>query len=545
MRHRSKPLNKPQRFGLAGTQTEGFGGAGMKQHSGIAHHRLSLFVTNGRARTGGTRPCTQASKERNVSDEYRPGCGGEVRLNPLRWQALMVMLLANFMNLTDVTTVNVALPSIQESLGTGSSTLQWAIASYLLVFAIGLLPAGRLGDRFGHRSVFLIGAAIFTLASGWCAAAPSGTALIGGRLLQGAGTALMIPQVLAIIHTNFAQNERAAAFGLVGAVSGLAVIVGPVLSGGLIALDLFGAGWRWIFLVNLPMGLFVLLRGRSVLPPGHGVRQGSFDWRGVALAAAGTLLILYPAIEGTEAGWSREFSVMVLVAALLWGLFAWLQNRQDMRGGPTLLPPRLFRRRSYALGVILAFGFFSGVAGFFMFFAVYLQQGLGHTPLEAGLALLPFALGSFAASAASAMRKGRARQWMLAAGSAAMAAGMLSLLVVLDGVETALVWPVLASLALAGAGMGLFVVNMFDFALSEVSEADAGAASGLLHTAQQLGNAIGIALVGAIFFGTLNLTTDGWEAAILRALWYQTGLYFCCTVLAFAVPRQSRRPIPS
>jgi EmrB/QacA subfamily drug resistance transporter len=461
----------------------------------------------------------------------------ESRPHPLRWQALMVLLLANFMNLTDVTTVNVALPSIQESLGASSSILQWVIASYLLVFAIGLLPAGRLGDRYGHRDVFLVGAAIFTLASAWCTVAPTGTALIGGRLLQGAGTALMIPQVLALIHKNFADDERAAAFGLVGAVSGLAVILGPVLSGGLIALDLFGAGWRWIFVINLPMGLFVLARGRTVLPRGRGMRRGRFDWRGVALAAAGTALVLYPTIEATEAGWSSELIALVLAAALMLALFAWLQIRQDARGAPTLVPPRLFRRRSYALGVILAFGFFSGVAGFFMFFAVFLQQGLGHSALEAGLVLLPFALGSFAASAASAMRKGRARQWMLAAGSAIMAGGMWALLFMLDGSETALVWPVFASLALAGAGMGLFVVNLFDFSLSEVPDADAGAASGLLHTAQQLGNAIGIVVLGAVFFGTF-LTTGGWETAISRALWYQTGLYLGCTALAVIVPRR-------
>jgi len=462
----------------------------------------------------------------------------ETRPHPLRWQALIVLLLANFMNLTDVTTVNVALSSIQESFGASSSILQWVIASYLIVFAIGLLPAGRLGDRYGHRLVFLVGAMVFTLASAWCAVAPTGAALIGGRLLQGAGTALMIPQVLALIHTNFAENERAAAFGLVGAVSGLAVILGPVLSGGLIALDLFGAGWRWIFVINLPMGLFVLARGRTVLPRGRGMRRGHFDWRGVALAAAGTALVLYPTIEGTEAGWSSELIALVLAAALMLALFAWLQSRQYARGAPTLVPPRLFRRRSYALGVILAFGFFSGVAGFFMFFAVYLQQGLDHSALEAGLVLLPFALGSFAASAASAMRKGRARQWMLVAGSAVMAGGMWALLVTLDGAESALVWPVLASLALAGAGMGLFVVNLFDFSLGEVPDADAGAASGLLHTAQQLGNAIGIAVLGAIFFGTLNLTTGGWETAISRALWYQTGLFLSCTALAVFVPRR-------
>jgi EmrB/QacA subfamily drug resistance transporter len=453
-----------------------------------------------------------------------------------RWQALFILLLANFMNLLDVTIVNVALPSIQQTIGAGFATLQWVVAGYLLVFALGLLPGGRFGDRFGHRRVFLAGVGVFTLASALCGLAPDGGTLVAGRLLQGAGAALMVPQVLAIIHTSFAENERAAAFGLAGAVAGLAVIVGPVLGGGLIALDFFGLGWRWIFLVNLPVGLFVLMRGRSILPERAGMHEGRMDWRGAALAAAGVVLVIYPTITGSEAAWSPALVAAMVTAIPVLTLFVWLQHRQEARGAPTLMPPRLFRRRSYAVGVVLALIFFSGVAGFFMVFAVYLQQRSGHSAMETGLVLLPFALGAFVASAGSAMRKGQANRWLLAAGSAAMAAGMVALLLAIEGAETALAWPVLTALAVAGAGMGLFVVNMFDFSLSEVPDADAGAASGLLHTAQQLGNAGGIAMVGAIFFGTLTLGGPGaWEAAITRALWYEIALYLACTVIAVSV----------
>jgi EmrB/QacA subfamily drug resistance transporter len=454
-----------------------------------------------------------------------------------RWQALFVLLLANFMNLLDVTIVNVALPSIQGTTGAGVAALQWVIAGYLLVFALGLLPGGRFGDLFGHRKVFLAGVGLFTLASALCGLAPDGATLVAGRLLQGAGAALMVPQVLAIIHTSFAENERAAAFGLAGAVSGLAVIVGPVLGGGLIALDLFGLGWRWIFLVNLPVGLFVLMRGRSILPEGAGLHHGRMDWRGIALAVVGVVLILYPIIQGSENGWSPALVAAIVAAVPVLALFAWFQLNQDARGAPTLVPPRLFRRQGYTTGVVLAFAFFSGVAGMFMVLAVYLQRGLGHSALEAGLVLLPFALGAFGASAGSAMRKGQANQWLLATGCAVMAAGMVALLLALGGAETALAWPVLGALALAGAGMGLFVVNMFDFSLRDVPDDDAGAASGLLHTAQQLGNASGIAVVGAIFFGTLTLTgTSAWDAAITRALWFEIALYLTCTVIAVTVP---------
>lgn len=458
-----------------------------------------------------------------------------IRVEPKRWSALAILLLANFMNLLDVSIVNVALPSIQETTGADFATLQWVVASYLLVFALGLLPAGRLGDQFGHKRVFLAGVGVFTLASALCGLAPDGGALVAARLVQGAGAALMVPQVLAIIHTSFAENERAAAFGLSGAVAGLAVIVGPVLGGGLIALDFFGLGWRWIFLFNLPIGLFVLLRGISVLPTREGDRRATVDRKGVVLATAVVLLLIYPTIHGSEAGWSPMLVVTMGVAMPLLALFVWLQHRQDVRGEPTLMPPRLFRRRSYAAGVALAFAFYSGVAGFFMVFAIYLQQGLGHSALETGLALLPFALGAFVVSAASAMRKGPANHWLLAAGSTTMAAGMIVLLLVLNGTESALSWPSLAALALAGGGMGLFVVNMFDFTLSEVPGADAGAASGLLHTAQQLGNTAGIAAVGAVFFGTLTLGGAGaWQSAINRALWYEIALYLVCTLIAVA-----------
>lgn len=454
---------------------------------------------------------------------------------PKRWSALTILLLGNFMNLLDVSIVNVALPSIQETTGAGFAALQWVIAGYLLVLALGLLPGGRLGDRFGHKRMFLAGVGAFTLTSALCGLAPDSGTLVVARLLQGGGAALMVPQVLAIIHTSFAENERAAAFGLSGAVAGLAVIIGPVLGGGLIAFDLFGLGWRWIFLVNVPVGLFVLVRGLSVLPAREGNGHLALDGRGMALAAPIVVLLICPTIEGSEAGWSPALIAAMAAALPVLALFVWLQHRQDARGEPTLMPPRLFRRRSYAAGVVLAFAFFSGVAGFFMVFAVYLQQGLGHSALEAGLALLPFAVGAFVASAASAMRKGRANRWLLAAGSTVMAVGMVSLLLLLDGAEDALAWPVLSSLALAGAGMGLFVVNMFDFAMSEVPDADAGAASGLLHTAQQLGNAAGIAVLGAIFFGTLAIHGAGaWESAITRALWYEIALYLACTVIAVA-----------
>lgn len=456
--------------------------------------------------------------------------------DPRRWLALVILLLAKFLNLLDITSVNVALPSIQESTGASFATLQWVVAGYLLVFALGLLPGGRLGDQSGHKKVFLVGVAVFTLASVLCGLAPDGGALVIARLIQGAGTALMVPQALAIIHMSFEEKERAAAFGMAGAVAGLAVIVGPVLAGGLIALDFFGLGWRWIYLSNIPVGLFVLFKGKSVLPETEGNRLLGMDLKGVCLSSIAVLLFVFPTIQSSGDGWSPWLAVTMVSALPVMAFFVWLQSKQDSLGQPTLMPPRLFSSRSFSAGVALAFTFYSGVAGFFLVFALYLQNGLGHSALEAGLALLPFALGAFLASAISAMRKGQANQWLLALGSAVMAAGMASLMLVLNaGVESALVWPVLAALALAGAGMGVFVVNMFDFSMLGVSNEDAGAASGVLHTSQQLGNAAGIAVIGAVFFGTLTLEgTENWGTAIGWALWFEIGLYSVCTAIALA-----------
>ena len=231
--------------------------------------------------------------------------------HPRRWSALATLLLAGFMNLIDVTIVNVALPRLQTSLGATSTEIEWVVAAYVLAFALGLLPFGRLGDMIGRKRVFLIGIGLFTLFSAFCGLAPSMETLIAARVLQGLAGAMMMPQVLAIAQVIFPPRERGLAFSLFGLSAGLASVAGPLAGGLLIGADLFGLDWRPIFLVNIPVGIFAILAGRALIPalPPH--PNLTVDFGGVAIAGLSILLLVFPLIEGHGFGWPAWTFVMI------------------------------------------------------------------------------------------------------------------------------------------------------------------------------------------------------------------------------------------
>ncbi|WP_421761164.1 DHA2 family efflux MFS transporter permease subunit [Devosia sp.] len=426
--------------------------------------------------------------------------------DPRRWIALAVLLLASFMNLIDVTIVNVALPSLQKNLGADPSEIEWVIAAYVLAFALGLLPFGRLGDIVGRTKMFLIGVAAFTVASAACGLAPSIEWLIFARVLQGLAGAIMTPQVLAIAQVTFPPEEKGQAFSLFGLSAGLAAVTGPILGGLLIASDIGGLDWRPIFLVNVPIGILAVIAGWYLIPrtPGHPDLKN--DYVGITLFGLASVALVYPLIEGRTLGWPLWIWGLIGVALVLTALFVLWQRRQATAGAPQLLNYSLVSNPNFLLGILVTTIFASGVPAMFMVISLMLQSGFGFTPLQSGLVNTPFSVGVLTVSLFIGRLGQRYLRARLAGGAGLLVIGITWLDVVIRGLgDTADHWAFLPPLLVAGIGLGMGFSGLFQAILSGVPPRDAGAGSGALQSFQQVGGAIGVALVGEIFFPLLSI----------------------------------------
>jgi EmrB/QacA subfamily drug resistance transporter len=414
--------------------------------------------------------------------------------------ALMVILLALFMDLLDNTIVNVALPPIQRELDAAYSAVQWVAAGYALAFALGLVTGGRLGDIFGRKRMFLFGIAGFTLTSALCGVAQTPEQLIAARIAQGAAAALMVPQVLSIIQVMYAPRDRGKAMAAFGGLAGLATVGGPILGAVLTEGDVGGLGWRLIFLVNVPVGVLALLAAAAVVPESRADRADRLDLPGVALVTLGLLMLVYPLIRGRELDWPAWTFASMAGSLLVFGAFVAYQRRRTIS---PLVELSLFRHRSFTGGLLVSLLFMGGVIGFFLVLTVYLQLGLGFSVLRSGLTGIPwgFAVPTFAGISVAllAPRLGRT---VLRLGLALVIAAMFGLMwTARSGGADVSSLSLAPALFLGGVGMGLCVALLFDFALADVPLGAAGSASGLLNTVQQVGAAIGIAAIGAVFFG--------------------------------------------
>lgn len=425
--------------------------------------------------------------------------------DPRRWVALFLLLLASFMNLIDVTIVNVALPSMQENLGANSSQIEWVVAAYVLTFALALLPFGRLGDIVGRRRMFLIGVTGFTLASALCGLAPSIETLIGARVLQGFAGAMMTPQVISIVQVIFPPRERGLAFSFFGLTAGLASVAGPIVGGLLISANLYGLDWRPIFLVNVPIGIITVIAGARLItkvPPHPGLQN---DYVGIGLFAALILLLVFPLVEGRSYGWPAWAFVMMGGSVLGMVLFYFWERRRDRLGRTELLPVALLHNRNFVVGAVMTMIFFSGVPGLFMILAIFFQSGFGLTPLESGFTTIPFPIGVLIASLINSRLGNRYLPARVAVGSLLLAAGMAYLRVTIAGVTESIDhWVFVPPLLIAGIGLGTGISALFQTILTGVPGRDAGSASGALQAFQQVGGALGVALVGEIFFTWLE-----------------------------------------
>ncbi|WP_129336382.1 MFS transporter [Cellulomonas endophytica] len=438
--------------------------------------------------------------------------------DPRRWRALSVCLAAGFMTLLDVSIVNVALPSIRDALGASESALQWVVSGYALSFGIVLVAAGRLGDARGRRSVFILGVAVFTAASLAAGLAPSAAWLVVARLVQGVGGGIINPQVSGLIQELFRGAERGRAFGRLGTTIGISTAIGPVLGGVLIALLGPEQGWRWVFLVNLPVGaLAIALSLRYLGPARRRTSVGDLDPVGALLLGAGVVGVLWPLVSER---WEGVDVVLLVGGLLLLGVFALWERRVDARGRTPMVRLSLFRRPGYASGALLALLYFSGFTGIFFVLTLFFQNGLGYTPLQAGLAITPFAVGSAASAAIGGRLVHRRGRQVVVTGLVVFVVGVVVTDLVLSASEGSARTGLLTAVPLlvAGLGSGLVISPNQTLTLAAVPVEQAGAAGGVLQTGQRLGTAAGVALVGALYFGAARGGDAAAGAAIgLRA----------------------------
>jgi len=460
-----------------------------------------------------------------------------------RTLATAVLIFAAFMDLIDVTIVNVALPSIRTDLGASPAHLEWVLSAYLLAFAVLLVTGGRLGDIYGRRRVFVTGVAGFTLFSLAAALAPTGGVLVATRAGQGVFAALMVPQLLSSIQVMYRPKERAAVFGAVGAVSGMAAVVGPLLGGWLVTADLWGTGWRSIFAINIPVGIAIAFAALAFVPDSTSDRPLRLDWPGVALATTGLLLLVFPLVQGRERGWPWWIWAMFVASAVVLALFARYQVARERRDGSSLLPMRLFANRGYTAGLIVQSSFQGSMAGLALMVTVYVQTALGFSAMAAGLTFLPFSIGALLGTAVAVPLGVRLGRTIVLAGGLIQAGGAwwLSRIVVRAGPELS-GWDLVPAFVVTGIGLALVVVPLVDIALATVPPADAGAASGAYSTMQQTGAALGVAVTGVVFFGTVG--TDFSQARLEEALsagsWVPVIGYLVCAVATLLLPSRAQ-----
>jgi len=462
--------------------------------------------------------------------------------HPRKWAILALVLAAECMDLLDGTIVNVAAPTIHTDLHSSTSALQWVIGGYALAFAVGLITGGRLGDIYGRKRLFVLGAIGFVIASMACAFASSAEMLIACRLAQGGAAALLIPQGFGIIRDAFAPSEQASAFAIFGPVIGLSAVLGPIIGGALVDADLFGSGWRLIFFVNLPLGLIAALGASRLIPESRAPNRPRLDLVGTGLAALGMGLLIYPLIQGREAGWPAWTYLMIAGSGLSFAALAVWSRTVRRRGGDPLVEASIFSHRAYTAGISMIVVFFAGMIGTLLVLTLFMQFGMRFSAIHAGLTLAPFAAGmAVGAVLGAAVLVPRLGRVTLQIGAVIAAGGVwwLRQVIVAHGLDTtslAIVGPEL----LVGIGIGMIVSPLFDFILASVRDDEVGSASGVVNAMQQLAGAVGVAGIGTIFFGTLS--HEGFVHAISHCLLVELATMPVLALLTFTLPARPREP---
>ncbi len=466
-----------------------------------------------------------------------------------RWLMLPVILVATFMSGFDVNVVNVALTTLQRDLHAGPVALQLVVGGYSFTYAAFLVTGGRLGDWFGYRRLFLLGMTAFTITSLLCGLAHSPGELVAARLVQGVTAAAMVPQVIALITASFPVSERPRALSWLGVVMGLGGIGGQALGGVLLNVNAFGLTWRPIFLVNVPIGLITVLLGSRLIPgraSGAADRAGRprLDLAGAVGISAALAFALIPLVLGRQEGWPAWAWVLLAASVPAMAASLWWEQRLARRGGEPLVDLRLFRIPGLAVGLSINFAFMAVLVSMMFVLSILLQTGLGLTPLRAGLAFVAFGALAMVTSIASRRLIPRLGTGILTLGGLVSSVAMLILAIEMMtlGDHFSALW-LQIPLCVMGIGNGLMLPMLVGAVLIGVRPVQAGAVSGLLTATQQFAGAVGVAVIGALFFAFFGAVPsgNGYVSAANDAIWIDFGLLVMLVVFSLVL----RRPRPA
>ncbi|ARP90416.1 MFS transporter [Bordetella genomosp. 9] len=478
-----------------------------------------------------------------LSSPTLPPHGAQARS---QWLALAVLLTGNFITILDLFIVNVAIPSIRAGLSATDADIQLVLVGYAAAYGVFLMNGARLGDLYGRKRLFLAGMGLFTLASAICGLATTPALLIAARVLQGLGSAALMPQVMASIRVLFDGDQRRRAFGAMGAVQGVAASISQLIGGALIGHAPDWLGWRLVFLINVPIGLAALAAGARWLVETRPAGRERPDLPGAALGGVAVALLLVPIMLGHEYAWPWWSWALPVLGVGVLATFLRYENRLLARGGTPMLDPGLFRNRPFAIGVAAIFLFYSSISSFFLSLTLLLQNGIGLSAWDAGLLFTPSAIAFFAASLAGPWLARRWGHYALMGGIALFAAGLAMSAAVALAAPRSAGW-MIVSLILNGAGQGVAIPLGLNALIGKVGSGHAGMASGAVGTLQTLGTSFGITVVGVALFSLLNdnvqgdvLTMHG--HAVARATLYNIGAALASLALfAVALRGDSRR----
>jgi EmrB/QacA subfamily drug resistance transporter len=421
------------------------------------------------------------------------------------WKVVSVLLTGTFVAVLDFFIVNVAIPDLRRDLNASPAQIQFVVAGYALAYGSALIVGSRLGDIYGRRRMFVLGLALFTMASVACGLAPSAGVVVTGRVAQGLSAALLSPQILALFGSLYRATAKARALNAYGLCMGLASVFGQVIGGLLIHANFLGWGWRSCFLINLPIGVVAIALAYGIVPESRAPARPHLDLPAMALVSLALFALTFPLIEGRQQGWPLWSWISLAAAAALFAAFALWELRVKSRGALPLIDPALFSARAFSIGLLAQLIFYMGIAGFFLVLALYVQEGRGLSPLAAGTIFIANGFGYLASSSFARLVEMRLGRQVLALAGILRAGGLGLLLVTvtLSG-ESGSVLRLIPGLFINGIGTGFAVAPLASNVLSRIAAQHAGAASGVLTTALQVGNAVGVAIIGVIFYGALN-----------------------------------------
>jgi EmrB/QacA subfamily drug resistance transporter len=464
------------------------------------------------------------------------------------WRILPIILTGVFMSVLDAFIVIVAIPSIQRDLHSSEAAIQWVITGFALAYGASLITGSRLGDIFGRRRVFTIGLNLFTLSSLACGLAPNTPFLLVSRIAEGIAAGLMSPQALTILGLAFRGEARARAFSAYGVVMGIAGVIGQLLGGLLIEANFFGSTWRPIFLINVPFGIAAAVLVPRVVPESHAPRRPRLDIVGMIILATALVALVLPLIEGRQEGWPLWSWLCLAASAPLFLLFGLYEHVLGTRDRGPLVSLVLFRERAFTVGLLVQLAFWTGQGSFFLVLALYLQQGRGLGPLGAGLIIIPQGVGYLLTSTNAHHLARRLGRQVIAVGALLRVIGLGLLIITVASIgvggHVALLTP---ALVIDGAGMGMAIAPLAATVLARVSPQHAGAASGVLITALHVGNSLGVAIVGMIFYDTLGHTlgTGTYPRAFNLSLVYILAVIALISLLVQLLPRVPGAPKPA